>query len=42
MVAGQRFADDQVNALAEQASLVIAHNAAFDRQREGLGDLYEG
>jgi DNA polymerase-3 subunit epsilon len=31
MVAGERFADDRVNALAEQASLVIAHNAAFDR-----------
>jgi DNA polymerase III subunit epsilon len=31
MVAGQAFDDDRVNALARQASLVIAHNAAFDR-----------
>lgn len=31
MVAGHAFDDDLVNALAEQASLVIAHNAAFDR-----------
>ncbi|HEY6871635.1 MAG TPA: 3'-5' exonuclease [Geobacteraceae bacterium] len=31
LVAGQRFADDLVNDLAQQASLVIAHNAAFDR-----------
>ena len=31
MVAGQAFDDDRVNALAEQATLVIAHNAAFDR-----------
>lgn len=31
MVAGQAFDDDRVNGLAEQASLVIAHNAAFDR-----------
>ena len=31
MVAGQAFDDDQVNALAQQATLVIAHNAAFDR-----------
>lgn len=32
MLAGQVFADDAVNALAEKASLVIAHNAAFDRK----------
>jgi len=32
MVAGQDFDDDQVNALARKASLVIAHNAAFDRK----------
>jgi len=31
MVAGQAFDDERVNALARQASLVIAHNAAFDR-----------
>ena len=31
MVAGQLFADDQVTTLAQQATLVIAHNAAFDR-----------
>jgi DNA polymerase III subunit epsilon len=31
MVAGREFDDNAVNALAEQASLVIAHNAAFDR-----------
>lgn len=31
MVAGQAFADDRVNALAQQATLVIAHNSAFDR-----------
>jgi DNA polymerase-3 subunit epsilon len=31
MVDGQAFDDDRVNLLAEQASLVIAHNAAFDR-----------
>jgi DNA polymerase-3 subunit epsilon len=31
MVAGQSFDDERVNALARQASLVIAHNAAFDR-----------
>lgn len=31
MVAGQAFDDDRVNALAQQAALVIAHNAAFDR-----------
>ena len=31
MVAGQAFDDGAVLALAEQASLVIAHNAAFDR-----------
>ena len=31
MVAGQAFDDDRVNALAQQATLVIAHNAAFDR-----------
>ncbi len=32
MVAGQAFNDDQVIALAEQATLVIAHNSAFDRK----------
>lgn len=32
MVSGQRMDDDQVNALARQATLVIAHNAAFDRK----------
>lgn len=31
MLAGQAFDDATVNRLAEQASLVIAHNAAFDR-----------
>ena len=31
MVAGKAFDDDRVNGLAQQASLVIAHNAAFDR-----------
>jgi DNA polymerase III subunit epsilon len=31
MIAGQAFDDERVNALARQASLVIAHNAAFDR-----------
>lgn len=32
MVAGQAFDDEQVAALADGASLVIAHNAAFDRK----------
>jgi DNA polymerase-3 subunit epsilon len=32
MVAGQVFDDGQVTAMAENASLVIAHNAAFDRK----------
>jgi DNA polymerase-3 subunit epsilon len=32
MVADQEFATDQVLALAQKASLVIAHNAAFDRK----------
>ena len=32
MVAGQSFDDDQVLSLAERASLVIAHNAEFDRK----------
>lgn len=32
MVAGQAFDDAQVAALADGASLVIAHNAAFDRK----------
>lgn len=31
MLTGQRFNDAAINALAAQASLVIAHNAAFDR-----------
>ena len=31
LVSGQAFDDDRVNALAQQATLVIAHNAAFDR-----------
>lgn len=31
MVQGQRLDDERVNNLAVQASLVIAHNAAFDR-----------
>jgi DNA polymerase-3 subunit epsilon len=31
MVAGHAFGADRVNALAQQATLVIAHNAAFDR-----------
>lgn len=31
MLAGQRFDDATVNQLADQASLVIAHNAGFDR-----------
>lgn len=31
MLAGQAFDDEAVNRLAGQASLVIAHNAAFDR-----------
>jgi DNA polymerase-3 subunit epsilon len=32
MLTGQVFNDEQVAALAESASLVIAHNAAFDRK----------
>ncbi|MBP1753365.1 MAG: Exonuclease RNase and polymerase [Geobacteraceae bacterium] len=32
MVIGQAFDDDMVVALAKKASLVIAHNAAFDRK----------
>jgi len=32
MVRGQAFDDRQINALAQQAHLVIAHNAAFDRK----------
>jgi DNA polymerase-3 subunit epsilon len=32
MLAGQTFDDQKVNLLAEKASLVIAHNAAFDRK----------
>jgi DNA polymerase-3 subunit epsilon len=32
MVAGQAFDNDRVIALAQKASLVIAHNAAFDRK----------
>jgi len=32
MVSGQSFDDSQVCRLADQASLVIAHNAAFDRK----------
>lgn len=32
MVRGQAFQDSQVNLLAQQAQLVIAHNAAFDRK----------
>lgn len=32
MLAGQSFAADRVSALAASASLVIAHNAAFDRK----------
>lgn len=32
MVSGQSFDESQVCRLAEQASLVIAHNAAFDRK----------
>lgn len=32
MISGQRFDDDRVNALATRATLVIAHNAAFDRK----------
>lgn len=32
MVAGQKFDDEAVAALAQDASLVIAHNAAFDRK----------
>jgi DNA polymerase-3 subunit epsilon len=31
MLKGERFDDDIVHQLAEQASLVVAHNAAFDR-----------
>ena len=31
MVRGQSFNDAEINSLAAQASLVIAHNAAFDR-----------
>jgi len=31
MVAGHRIDDDQVRALADQAHLVLAHNAKFDR-----------
>ncbi len=32
MVAGQAFDNDRIRALAEGASIVIAHNAAFDRK----------
>jgi DNA polymerase-3 subunit epsilon len=32
MVRGQRINDDHITALAASASLIIAHNAAFDRQ----------
>jgi DNA polymerase III subunit epsilon len=32
MVRGQTIDEDQVNRLAEQATLVIAHNAGFDRK----------
>jgi DNA polymerase III subunit epsilon len=32
MVRGRAFADSEVNALAQKAQLVIAHNAAFDRK----------
>jgi DNA polymerase-3 subunit epsilon len=32
MVRGQAFDDEQVNRLASQATLVIAHNAGFDRK----------
>lgn len=32
MVAGKAFDDDQVAGLAQRASMVIAHNAAFDRK----------
>ena len=32
MVAGKAFDDDQVAGMAQRASLVIAHNAAFDRK----------
>jgi len=32
MVRGQAFDDCQINALAQKAHLVIAHNAAFDRK----------
>jgi len=32
MVAGKVFDDDQIAGLAQRASLVIAHNAAFDRK----------
>jgi len=32
MLAGQIFDDEQISALADKATLVIAHNAAFDRK----------
>lgn len=32
MVAGQAFDDERVRSLADKATLVIAHNAAFDRK----------
>lgn len=32
MVSGKQLDDDQVDALAKQATLVVAHNAAFDRK----------
>lgn len=32
MIAGQSFDDDRVKYLADKASLVIAHNSAFDRK----------
>lgn len=32
MIAGQAFDDDRIKSLAEAATLVIAHNAAFDRK----------
>jgi len=32
MVAGQHLDDDEINAWLDKADLIIAHNAAFDRQ----------
>lgn len=43
MVRGQAFDDDQVNQLANQSTMVIAHNAGFDRKFvEGRFPVFSG